>query len=265
MLLGLALTSMDQVILSRVLPLSEFGYYTIACTMAAALGYVVQPVTTAVYPRFSQLVERGDTPALTEAYHLYSQVVAVLVLPLGLLLACFPGEVLALWMRDAAVARDTGPVLGLRALGTSLNTLMHVPHVLQLAFGWSSLGAYANAVAVVLVAPAMVVLARWYGGVGAALAWVGLNVGYLVLAMARMHRHVLVGQGRRWYAGTLAPGAAVAVVVLASRAAMPPGLGAAATVGWMAATYVLAAAAALLAAPVARAEAVRLVAPGWTR
>ena len=30
MLLGQALTSMDQVILSAILPLAEFGYYTLA-------------------------------------------------------------------------------------------------------------------------------------------------------------------------------------------------------------------------------------------
>jgi hypothetical protein len=58
MLLGHTLNSLDQVILSAILPLAEFGYYTLAVGVAATLGLVVTPVTTAVYPRFSQLALR---------------------------------------------------------------------------------------------------------------------------------------------------------------------------------------------------------------
>lgn len=252
MVLALALTYMDQAILSRVLPLSEFGYYTLACALAGALGYAVHPVTTALYPRFSQLVEQRDTAAVSEAYHLFSQVVAVLVLPVGLVIACFPREVLELWTHNAEASRGAAAVLSLRSLGTSINALMHVPHVLQLAFGWSSLGAAANAVALIVVTPATIVLAVHYGGVGVAAVWVGLNVGYIVFAIGRMHRRVLVGERARWYAGTLVPGAAVAAVVVTSRLTMPEALPPAATTAWLALTCAVATAAALASAPAAR-------------
>ena len=248
MLLGFALTSLDQIVLSAILPLAEFGYYTLAVAAANAVGQLVQPVTTAVYPRFSQLVERGDGPALAEEYHFFSQLVAVLVLPLGSLLVFFPGELLALWTRDERVALTVGTVLGLRAAGAVLNALMHVPHVLQLAFGWSSLGAGVNAVALVVVAPATVVLSLRWGGAGAAVVYVGLNVAALLLAMARMHRRVLPGELRRWYGRLLLPAVAVAVVASLSRAAMPDGLGDPARLGWLAATGALAAVMALVAA-----------------
>ena len=253
MVLALALTYMDQAILSRALPLSEFGYYTLACAMAGALGYAVQPVTTAVYPRLSQLVEQRDTAAVSHAYHVFSQVVAVLVLPVGLVMTCFPHEVLELWTRNAEAARGAAAVLSLRSLGMSINALMHVPHVLQLAFGWSSLGAAVNAVALVVVTPATIALAVRYGGVGAAAVWVGLNVGYLVLGMGRMHRRLLVGERARWYAGTLLPAAAVAAVVLASRLTMPEALPPAATLAWLGLTATVAGLAALASAPAARA------------
>jgi O-antigen/teichoic acid export membrane protein len=210
MLLGFALTSLDQVVLSAILPLAEFGYYTLAVAAANTVGQLVQPVTTAVYPRFSQLVERDAGSALAQEYHFFSQLVAVLVLPLGALLVFFPGELLALWTRDDQVARAVATVLGLRAIGTVLNALMHVPHVLQLAFGWSSLGAGVNAIALVVVAPATVVLSLRWGGVGAAAVYIGLNAAALLLAMARMHRRVLPGELPRWYRRVLLPALAVA-------------------------------------------------------
>src|SRR5262249_45356453 len=123
-----------------------------------------------------------------------------------------PAEVLALWTRNPDVVNHAATVLSLRALGTVLNALMHVPHVVQLAFGWSSFGAWANAIALVVMVPATIALSRAWGGVGAALAWIGFNVGMLSVAMTLMHRRVLRGELARWYARLLPPALAVALV-----------------------------------------------------
>jgi O-antigen/teichoic acid export membrane protein len=240
MILGLILTSIDQVVLSRILPLAEFGYYMVALGAAGALGQIVLPVTAAMYPRFSELVARGETAALSAEYHFSAQLVAVLVLPIGTMLAVFPGEVLALWTGNADVARHGAPVLTLRVVGTMINTMMHLSHVLQLAFGWSSLGAWGNTIALLLVAPATVLLSLWYGGAGAAAVWIGLNVGWLLFAMRRMHQRVLPGELGEWYRALAAPALAAAVVALASRAVMPAALETTRAVAWLAVTWLAA-------------------------
>jgi O-antigen/teichoic acid export membrane protein len=259
MLLGFALTSMDQVVLSAILPLAEFGYYTLAVAVSGALGQIVHPVTTAVYPRFSQLIEESDPLRVAEEYHFFSQLVAVVVLPLGALLIFFPDHVLGLWTRDAEVVRHGATVLSLRAIGTTLNTLMYVPHVVQLAFGWSTLGVGVNAVAVVFVVPLTILLSLVVGAPGAALAWIGLNLGALLLAMARMHHRVLPGELGGWYARLLPPALAVTVIAALARAAMPDGLSAPIHLAWLLITVAVAAAAALTAAPTVRR---RLIATG---
>jgi O-antigen/teichoic acid export membrane protein len=261
-MLGLTLMAMDQIVLSAVLPLAEFGYYTLAIAVAGVLGQVVHPVTTAVYPRFSQLFERGDARGAAEDYHFFSQLVAIVVLPLGALLVFFPADVLGLWTRDPEVVRHAATVLSVRALGTALNTLMHVPHVVQLAFGWSMLGARVNAIAVLIVAPATVVLSRVGGAPGAALAWAGLNAGILLFAMARMHRRVLPGELPRWYGQLLLPAVAVALVGAGARATMPEALGFVARLAWLAATGTLAAAAAVAAAGTVRRRVVAAASAG---
>lgn len=248
MLLGFALTSVDQIVLSTILPLGEFGYYMLAVAAANATGQLVQPVTTAVYPRFSQLVEHGDIRALAEEYHFFSQLVAILVLPLAGVLVFFPGDLLTLWTRDERLATAVATVLGLRAVGTALNALMHVPHVLQLAFGWSTLGAGVNAIALVVVAPATIGLSLLWGGTGAAAVYVGLNAAALTLAMGRMHRRVLPGELARWYGRLLGPAVAVAGVVVLSRATMPELLDPTERLAWLAATGGLGATVALTAA-----------------
>jgi O-antigen/teichoic acid export membrane protein len=248
MLLGFGLTSLDQVVLSGILPLADFGAYTLAVAASNVVGYLVQPVTTAVYPRLSQLVERGDTRTLAREYHFFSQLVAVLVLPLGALLVFFPSEFLLLWTREESLGHAVAGVLALRAVGTVLNSLMYVPHLLQLAFGWSSLGATVNAIALVIVAPATVLSSRQWGGAGAAAVYVCLNVAALVLVMVRMHRRVLAGELTRWYWRLLRPSAAVLVIAALSRSAMPDALGGAAQLIWLVTTGGLATGAALATA-----------------
>ena len=249
MILGLILTAIDQVVLSRILPLAEFGYYMVALGAAGALGQIVLPVTTAMYPRFSELVARGESAALSAEYHFSAQLVAVLVLPLGAVLAVFPGETLALWTGNADVARHGAPVLALRVVGTVLNTMMHVPHVLQLAFGWSSLGAWANAIALLVVAPATVLLSLRYGGTGAAVVWIGLNLGSMLFAMRRMHARVLRGELAEWYRSLVVPALAAAAVALASRALMPATLDRAGGIAWLGVTALAAGATVIATAP----------------
>jgi O-antigen/teichoic acid export membrane protein len=248
MILGLILTAIDQVVLSRILPLAEFGYYMVALGATGALGHIVLPVTTAMYPRFSELVARGESTALSAEYHFSAQLVAVLVLPLGAVLAVFPGEVLALWTGNADLARHGAAVLALRVVGTVLNTMMHVPHVLQLAFGWSSLGAWANAIALLVVAPATVLLSLRYGGTGAAVVWIGLNLGSMLFAMRRMHARVLPGELGEWYRSLAVPALAAAAVALASRALMPAALDGAGGIAWLSVTALAAGVTALATA-----------------
>jgi O-antigen/teichoic acid export membrane protein len=252
MLLGLGLTSVDQLILSAILPLAEFGYYTLALAAGNALGQFVQPITTAIYPRFSRLVEHRDTRSMAADYQFFSQLVAVLVLPAGAVLAFFPADVLTLWTRSPDVARHAAAVLALRTPGTILNTLMHVPHVMQLAFGWSSLGARVNAVALAFVVPATVVLGRRWGGAGAALVWTALNLTVFLLAMARMHARVLPGELPRWYANILLPACAVVGVAIVARLALPEAQPAGVRLAWLLITGAVAAAGALAAATTVR-------------
>jgi O-antigen/teichoic acid export membrane protein len=252
MVLGLTLMAMDQVVLSALLPLAEFGYYTLAVAVASVLGQIVHPVTTAAYPRFSQLFERGDDRGAAEDYHFFSQLVAIIVLPFGALLLFFPADVLGLWTRDVEVVRHAALVLSLRAVGTMLNAFLHVPHIVQLASGWSALGARVNAVATIVIAPATVALSLRYGAPGAALGWIALNLGVLLFAMARMHRRVLPGELSRWYGQLLLPVVAVTLVGIAARLAMPEALGPGARLAWLAATGGLAAAAGVAAASTVR-------------
>jgi O-antigen/teichoic acid export membrane protein len=216
--LSVALTQMDKIVLSRLLPLATFGYYAVAAAVAASLYRIITPVFTALFPRFSQIVAARDPGAEASLYHRASQLTVVVVAPAAIFVAAFASEVLNLWTRNGAIAGNAHTVLTLLILGTAVNGIMTIPYAVQLAHGWTRLSAGVNIVAVVLIAPALYFGTSRYGPAGAAAVWLAYNViGALVVAWL-MHRRLLQGERRRWLLRDVAaPLILPALIALAAR------------------------------------------------
>ncbi len=252
-LTAVVLTHMDKLVLSKLLPLTDFGYYTLATVAAGVLYMLFLPLFQAVFPRFSQLVAIGDVRALSELYHRSAQALGVLVLPAATVLALFSHEIMLLWTRSPEAADATRVVVALFAVGTALHGLMTIPYALQLAAGWTRLALYANLVAIGVLLPAMVVLSSRYGAVGAASVWVALNAGYATIGVGTMHRRLLRGELGRWYVADVGlPLVASVVAAGAVRLAVPAPNGTLALFAVVALTLVLSYAAASAATPVGR-------------
>lgn len=221
-ILSFLLTQTDRIVLSRILPLDDFGVYAFAASLAFALLRLVQPIVTAVYPRYSQLAATGDLSAMIVFYHRTNQAISATVLPVTAVAAAFAQDLLLLWTGDRALSAASAPIFALLVMGSALNGLMNLPYALQLAHGWTRLAFWINIVSVCIVVPAIWTMGREFGGVGAAFVWPALNLGYVIIAIPLMHRRLLPGEMLRWYwADIFPPLAASLLVVLVWRIAVP--------------------------------------------
>ena len=198
-LLAILLTQVDKLLLSRLLPLSAFGYYTLASSVAGALYLMIMPIRNATYPRLTELVVRGDRIALAEAYHKFSQLLTLMIVPAALVLSLFSEHILLLWTRDVATTRAVAPLVSFLVIGSMLNGLMHTPYTLQLAHGWTRLTVVTNGIAVLVLVPSIYIGVSAYGALAAAIIWIVLNAGYVALAVPAMHRKLLPAEMGRWY------------------------------------------------------------------
>lgn len=227
-MLGISITAVilvqaDKIVLSRLLSLEAFGYYALAATVAAGLYAIISPVFLAVFPRFSQLVALGDEAALRETYHRVAQTMSAALLPVAIVLALFSWDIVRLWTGSAAIAGEAALLVTLLAVGTGLNGLMNVPYALQLAHGQVRLTLVANVVAIAILVPLMIVLARRVGAAGVAATWVLLNAGYVTVVLALMHRRLLRGELGTWARRDVgAPLLAALAVAGAARLLLPP-------------------------------------------
>ena len=198
-LVTIFLTQLDKIILSKMLTLEMFGYYMLAFSVASVLVSLVNPVHSALFPRFSQLVAAGSEAEISELYHKGCQLVSVIILPIAVTLVFFAEELLTLWVGDPVVVSNAHMILSILIIGTVINGLMTLPYTLQLAYGWTRLTLYKNIVAVILLVPLMIWMVQMYHGIGAALAWVILNFGYIIFEIPIMHQRLLRNEMGRWY------------------------------------------------------------------
>jgi O-antigen/teichoic acid export membrane protein len=197
--LAIVLTQVDKLLLSRLLTLRDFAYYTIAGVVANGLYMLAGPVATAYYPRFTALVANSEDRSLRAAYHQSAQIVSVIMGSAAIVLILFGQRVLLVWTNDAALSARVAPLLSLLALGTMLHGLMWIPYQLQLANGWTALAIRINIVAVAILVPAIVLIVPIYGAQGAAVIWVILNLSYVVFDIYLMHRRLIPQERQRWY------------------------------------------------------------------
>jgi O-antigen/teichoic acid export membrane protein len=237
-LANMALLQGDKLILSAVLPLSMFGYYSMAQRLASGLYAAILAVDGAVFPRFSAAAARGDEGELARTYHRACQLMAVLLAPLAAVTAFFAREILQVWTGDAVAVARTHAVLVLLVAGMLLHALAQGPIFLQIAHDRWRLISVTNVALLLTILPAYVAAATLYGAAGAAAVWVVLNLGYLTM-VPRMR--LLTGERRRWLLDdVLLPLAGAVAVVAAAHAAMPAQLGAVAAIAYAIVTGIVA-------------------------
>ncbi len=214
--LSTALTQLDKFVLSRLVDLKAFGYYVLASTAAAVLYKLSFPIFNAFLPKMTQLHSLGDEEGLCRTYRLGCQLLALVIMPSTLILAMYAEPVLAIWTGNPDLVRNASLIFALLVIGNGLNSLMVMPYALQLAHGWTRLSIIQSSLSVLIFVPLIYGGIHLLGAVGAATAWLVLNIVCLLGGLWAMHRRLLPSEQARWYRDSLFMplfGGALALVV----------------------------------------------------
>ncbi len=209
------LTQVDKIMLSKLLSLEQYGYYSLATMISGVLSLLVAPISQAVYPRFVACCSNDEEDSLIRTYHLSSQLVSVLVAPIACVLSFDSHGVVFGWTGDRTIASATYSLLTVLTIGCYLNCVMWIPYQCMLAHGWTRLTFIGNCVAAAILIPSLPFVISRYGAVGAATIWFILNLGYLFFSIHFFHRTLLKNEKWSWYlSDVLYPTAAAFAAVL---------------------------------------------------
>ena len=144
-LTGITLTSIllmqtDKILLSKMLSLTDFAYYAFATTIAAIIGRLTSPIFSAYFPKITALIAAKNENDLIINYHSGCQLAAIIIFPISLSNIFYSQDYCFFYGRiTLLLVSQTWKLVVLLVIGSTLNGLMTLPYLLQLAHGWTKL------------------------------------------------------------------------------------------------------------------------------
>jgi O-antigen/teichoic acid export membrane protein len=198
-ILAIALMNIDKTLLSKFLTLTDFGYYTLASTVAAGLYMIIMPTEQAFYPKFCELHAKGNYTELATTFHKAAQIISVLTGSAGFLLIFYGQSVVQLWTQNSELAQQTSVIISILAIANMISGALLMIHILQLTYGWTRISIYVNVINLILFIPAIFWVVPHYGAIGAAFIWLALNLGGIIISVHFTFRRIMTSEKWKWY------------------------------------------------------------------
>ncbi|RMO92020.1 putative Polysaccharide biosynthesis protein, partial [Pseudomonas syringae pv. tagetis] len=116
----IVLTQLDKVLLSRLLPLDQYGYFSLVALIAAGIMMLTNPLVQTLLPRLTVLMAEGRRDEMHALFLAANRLVCTCLFPLAALIALQAEPLIFAWTGDQAAASWSGPVLGWYALGSAI-------------------------------------------------------------------------------------------------------------------------------------------------
>lgn len=191
-------TQTDKLLLSKFLPLDDYGFFTAAVLVASSITLINGPITQAMLPRLTRLSQQGDAAAVVALYRQATQGIAAIAGSLSLVMAVFSRQILWVWTGDITFAIDYAHILSLYAIGNGFLALAAFPYYLQYAKGDLRLHLWGNVVFVLVLVPAIVLATARFGAVGAGAVWALTNFLFFLAWTPIVHRRFVPGLHGHW-------------------------------------------------------------------
>ena len=209
-------TQLDKFVLSGILPLADYGYFTLAVLVAGGILQLSAPISAPIMPRMARLEGERQHEQMRQVYLNATQFIAVIVVTAGIVLAGVARPVLYAWTGDSNLALQAAPVLQLYALGNALLALAAFPYYLQYAKGNLRYHFIGNIVSVLILVPCIIWAATHYGAIGAGWVWLLTQLVYLIFWVSYVHRKIEPTINKVWFKSFLPSLLSVSVFVFLS-------------------------------------------------
>ncbi|PTO51479.1 polysaccharide biosynthesis protein [Vibrio splendidus] len=180
-------TQTDKLVLSGILPLDEYGYFTLAVLVANGIMVISGPVSTAIMPRMAKLYAENNHIEFIGVYKKATQLVAIISGSAAVTLIVTAKPLLIAWTGDLKLAEQAAPVLRLYTAGNLFLCISAFAYYLQYARGNLRYHFIGNIALVVIIIPSVIFSATKFGAIGAGYVWFSINALFLFFWVAYIH------------------------------------------------------------------------------
>lgn len=166
----------DKLVTSKYLSMEEFGFYSIASTLAQLPTLVVIPIVVAVFPLLSMLISQQDIESTEKIFHKYSFLIACITTPIVLCIGLYATQLITLWTGRGEIALSIDSIVRFLLVGGLFLCLQLTPFYLALANGFTKINLYSGIIGLIFIVPMMIYAIKNYGMIGVTFPWIFINV-----------------------------------------------------------------------------------------
>ncbi len=112
-------TQVDKLAISKLLPLTELGYYTIAVALSQGLIVITNPIATATLPKFTSLFSESRIPDASKLFYNTFNFVSVIVFALGSVLFFFASDIIYIWTGNVDLSLNSSNYTAYLTIGSA--------------------------------------------------------------------------------------------------------------------------------------------------
>lgn len=196
--LWIVLTQIDKVLLSELLPLNEYGYFSLVALISTGIMMLSNPLAQTLLPRLTVLMAEGRRDDMHHLYLAANRFVCTFLFPLSALIALHAHQMVYAWSGDEAAAEWSRSVLPWYSLGSAIMAASTFQFYLQYAYGHIRLHVWYSVISALITVPSMFLAIHYYGALGAALAWFVLRVLSFAIWPMVVHQRLAPGIHGIW-------------------------------------------------------------------
>ncbi|MDY7559573.1 oligosaccharide flippase family protein [Pseudomonas sp. 10B1] len=196
--LWIVLTQMDKVLLSEMLLLKEYGYFSLVALITTGILMLANPLAQTLLPRLTVLVAEGREGDMHTLFLGASRFVCTLLFPLAAVIGFHAESLIFAWTGDPVAAHWSRSILLWYALGSAIMAASSFQFYLQYAYAKLHLHVWYSVVSAIVTVPAMVLAIHYQGAYGAALAWFGLRLVSFFVWPSIVHNRFAPGVHGLW-------------------------------------------------------------------
>jgi O-antigen/teichoic acid export membrane protein len=192
-------SQVDKLVLSGVLNLKEYGYFSLAISLSGIIYAIGVPITQSITPRMISLYSVKDVSRLLKLYRYSTQIITLVALSVAIVISLFAKEIIFVWTGDIQAAEWSKDILFWYSLGNATLVISGVQYFLQVAYGQLRFHVLGGTLTLFIDVPIIILISLNFGAHSASIAWFLIRLFWLIVWTPIINFKFAPGLHAKWF------------------------------------------------------------------
>lgn len=180
-LIGALNIQIDKMMVSNMLSLKQFGYYSLATTFSQIPIILSGPIMLAVFPELTRYIGLKSKEKAEFLYSKYSFIIASLTSGVVIILIFYTTDLIYIWTGDTLISKSISGISRMLLIGSLFLSLQYTSYYMALAHAYTKASIILGSLSVLFIISTVGFFINKYGLFGATFPWVILNLSFFLI------------------------------------------------------------------------------------